>query len=420
MADISFWGGVGVIGSSKILIEQEGWRVLLDFGLDFSPGAGLFRQGVKLRSAYALYDRLKTGQVPLIPHIYRADAMHGFPLAAGTDHRTALFITHGHIDHIGLTGWVDPAIPIYCSPQTCQLMNALAAAGDVPEGHMPSLVPMEQNVGLTWGPFVITRYPVDHDVVGASGYAVETEDGVVAFTGDIRLHGRYPERSRNFAQAVHGARALVIEGTTLSFGFGEAPRTEGEVDQLFVKAIHETPGLVLLTLYPRNLERVQAFLELARKEGRTMVWPCAMATFFRSWGFDGIVSFPDDVDSDSINRDPSKFILQVNPEFLPWLLELPVGPGSVFLHANGEPLGTFDPQWDVLQDWLKFLHVPFWPIGTGGHAVPDDLNRLVEWIEPDILFPLHSQEPDRLIPPPGTVRWLPQRGGRRYPLGGRT
>ena len=37
MADISFWGGVGVIGSSKVLIEQDSWRVLLDMGLDFSP-----------------------------------------------------------------------------------------------------------------------------------------------------------------------------------------------------------------------------------------------------------------------------------------------------------------------------------------------------------------------------------------------
>lgn len=93
-------------------------------------------------------------------------------------------------------------------------------------------------------------------------------------------------------------------------------------------------------------------------------------------------------------------------------------PGSVFVHANGEPLGAFDPGWDVLQDWLKFLHVPFWSIGTSGHASPEDLNRLVQWVQPDILFPLHSREPDRLLPPPGTLRWLPERGGKRYPLGG--
>ena len=420
MADISFWGGIGVIGSSKILIEQQGWRVLLDFGLDFAPGAGLFRHGVKLRPDYILSDRLRTGQAPMIPHIYRSDAMHGFPLPAGSDQHTALFISHGHLDHMGLIGWVDPAVPIYCSPDTHRLMNALTQAGDTPEGHAPTLISMEEGQAVKWGPFRVTRYSVDHDVVGASGYAVETEDGVVAFTGDIRLHGRRPELSRSFAQAVHGARALVIEGTTLSLGFREAPRTEAMVDELFNRALHDTPGLMLLTLYPRNLQRVEAFLALARQTGRKLVWPPAMATLFRAWGLKDILAFGEDVGVTAIQSDPRQFVLQVNPEFLPWLLDLPVGPGSVFLHANGEPLGAFDPQWDVLQDWLKFLHVPFWPIGTGGHASPDDLNQLVEWVKPDILFPLHSQEPDRLIPPPGTMRWLPQRGGRRYSLGGRS
>ena len=420
MAEISCWGGVGVIGSSKILIEQGKWRVLLDFGLDFAPGAGLFRSGVALRPEYALYDRLRTGQVPLLPHIYRTDAMHGFPLASGSDGHTALFISHAHIDHIGLTGWVDPTIPIYCSPETHRLMDALAQAGDIPEGYAPSLIAMEEGQPLQWGPFQVRRYPVDHDVVGASGYAVKTEDGVVAFTGDIRLHGRHPELSQRFAQTVHGARALVIEGTTLSFGFRQAPRTEGAVDELFARALTETPGLILMSLYPRNLERVESFLNIARDAGRGIVWPPAMAALCRAWGLQDILAFGSDVDVATIQSNPASFILQVNPEFLPWLLELPVGPGSVFLHANGEPLGAFDPQWDVLSDWLKFLHVPFWQIGTGGHASPDDLNQLVEWVQPEILFPLHSQEPDRLIPPPGTMRWLPQRGGRRYPLGGRS
>lgn len=419
MAEISFWGGVGIIGSSKVLIEQAGWRVLLDFGLDFNPGGGLFRQGVAMRPQYQLLDRLKTGQIPLIPHIYRADAMHGYPLEAGSDGKTALFVTHGHIDHIGLTGWVDPAIPIYCSPDTRRLMAALAAAGDVPEGHAPTLLEAAEREPIRFGPFEVTRYSVDHDVVGASGYAVKTENGVVAFTGDIRLHGRHPEKSLDFARQVHGARALVIEGTTLSFGFQVSQRPETAVDDLFEEALNQTPGVVLTTLYPRNLERVEAFLARARKVGRTIWWPKAMARLLAAWGFSGIAEWDAGTSIDRIQRAPSQHVVVVSPDFYPWLLELPLA-GAVFIHANGEPLGPFDPKWDVLQDWLKFLRVPFWSIGTGGHASPDDLNRLVEMVRPDILFPLHSQEPDRLIPPPGVMRWLPQRGGRRYSLAGRS
>lgn len=418
MAKISFWGGVGVIGSSKILIEQDGWRVLLDFGLDFSPGQGLFRSHIEPRRGHVLRDRLRTGGAPWLPHVYHPDAVRGLDLPAGTDGKTALFITHCHIDHIGLIGWVDSGIPIYCSPDTARMMSALERAHDGVEGGVPVLRSLEDGETAQFGPFRVTRYPVDHDVIGASGYAVETEDGIVAFTGDIRLHGRHPEKSLAFAQTVRHARALVIEGTTLSFGFRSAQVTELEVDRQFLSALTKTPGLVMMTAYPRNIERLESFLSLAKEAGRVILWPEPHATFLRNMDIPDVVRL-DDVPLADIQADPRRFVVQIAVRDIPSLLDLPSGPGSVFLHANGEPLGAFDPDWDALHDWVKFTHTPFWPIGTGGHASPDDLNRLVEVVAPDILFPLHSMEPDRLIPPPGTVRWLPQRGGRRFSLAGR-
>ncbi|MCY0877679.1 MAG: MBL fold metallo-hydrolase [Firmicutes bacterium] len=419
MATVSFWGGIGVIGSSKILIEQDGWRVLLDFGLDFTPGRGLFRGPVSPRPGHALKDRLRTGGAPWLPHLYRPEAVQGLDLPGGSDGRTALFITHAHLDHIGLTGWVDPAVPLYCSPDTQRLMEALAQSGQDVEGGHPRFQVIPDGGTIAFGPFRVTRYPVDHDVIGASGYAVETDDGILAFTGDIRLHGRHPELSLAFADAVHGARALVIEGTTLSQGFQHITIPESEVDRRFASALAQTPGLVMMTLYPRNIERVTAFLALAQNQGRRILWPEPTARFLRALGLQPIDSLAD-TGLDEIVAHPEGYVVQMALDELPLLLDLPTGPGSVFLHANGEPLGPFDPAWEVLQDWLKWTHTPFWPIGTGGHASPDDLHRLVEWVAPEIVFPLHSQEPDRLIPPPGTVRWLPERGGRRYPLSGRS
>ena len=45
-ATVEFWGGVGVIGSSKVLITEGDHRVLLDFGLDIPRGTDLFRPPV--------------------------------------------------------------------------------------------------------------------------------------------------------------------------------------------------------------------------------------------------------------------------------------------------------------------------------------------------------------------------------------
>ncbi len=416
MVEVSFWGGVGVIGSSKILIEDGEWRVLLDFGLDYHPGRGLFRLGVAPRPERALADRLRTDAAPWVPHLYKASALAGTGLPGGSDGKTAVFITHAHLDHIGLTGWVDPDVPMFASPETIRLMDALQQAGDGVEGGTPRLQPLVEGWPFSFGPFEVRRYAVDHDILGASGYAVATRDGVVAFTGDIRLHGRHPERSRAFCHSVAGARALVIEGTTLSFGFAEVERTEAEVDRLFAEILAATPGLVLLTVYPSNLERVVAFVAAAGAAGRTMVWPRRLAHFFRSIGLASIRAWGEDISLDEIARRPAQFVVDLESADWPVMLDLPVGPASVFLHANGEPLGPFDPRWEVLQEWLKFTHTPFWPIGTGGHASPDDLRWMVESVRPDIVFPLHSQAPERLMTPPGTLCWLPQRGGRRYSL----
>jgi ribonuclease J len=423
MARISFWGGVGIIGSSKILIEQDGWRVLLDFGLDYQPGLGLFRLGVEPRPAMAhrLRDRLRTGGAPWLPHVYRREAVGDLSLPGGSDGRTAVFITHAHLDHMGLTGFLDEQIPLYASPETVRLVDALQRSGEPVEGGSPKFQAMAARTPLAFGPFRVTRFPVDHDVVGASGYAVETEDGVVAFTGDIRLHGRRSHESLAFADAVHGARALVIEGTTLTAGFRVPERTEAQVDQSFEEVLGATPGLALVALYPRNIERLVAFRDVAGKTGRELLLPEPQAQLFRtytgesirSWGEDG-----GDVRIAVIRQEPGHYVLQMTKDRWPVMLDLPMGPGSVFIHANGEPLGPFDPAWDLLQEWLRHLHTPFWAIGAGGHASPDDLNRLVERAAPEILFPLHSLEPDRLIPPPGTLRWLPQRG-RVFELGGR-
>lgn len=93
MADISFWGGVGVVGSSKVLIEQDGWRVLVDFGIEFSSPRSLYRGDVSPRPEHFLKDLLRVGSAPSVPALYHTGALQGMDLKPGGDGRTALFIS---------------------------------------------------------------------------------------------------------------------------------------------------------------------------------------------------------------------------------------------------------------------------------------------------------------------------------------
>jgi ribonuclease J len=415
MARIRFFGGVGVIGGSRILIEEDGHRVLLDIGQDYRPGRGLMRPPAGYREERELEDRLRVGDAPRIERLYRPDLVGASGLPSGADGRTAVFVTHGHIDHAGLAAFVDPAIPLYASLDTVRLEADLAASGEAAAGERAAFQALEAGSAVSVGPLRVTRLDVDHDVPGASGYLVESPTGRLAYTGDFRLHGRHPERSQAFARAAAGVDVLVIEGTTLGAPPNQRVRTEAQVDQAFAEALTTVDGLVLLALYPRNLERVAAFLAIAQSAGREILWPPGAAAFLAACGL--AAASWQTLGAAHIARDRARYVVAVGSRDLPLLLDLPLGPKSAYLHANGEPLGAFDPAWELLMEWLGHLAVPFRDIGTGGHATADDLAWTVNSVAPRAVFPLHTQAPERLFPAAGGVRRLAHYD-RLYALGG--
>ena len=409
MARLRFYGGVGVIGATKVVVEQDGWRVLLDMGADIPGREGLMRSPLRLPEGSELRARILLGEAPRIEHLYRPDAVDGTGLAGGGDGRSALFITHCHIDHVGLMGWVDPAVPIYAAEETARMLEALEDTGQGLEGGRVSVRPLAEGAPVAVGPLVVERYRVDHDIPGASGYLVHTDDGIVAYPGDLRLHGRHPELSERFAARARGAAALLMEGTSLSGDPRFTVRSEAQVEAAFDEALGRTPGLVLIALYPRDIERLTAFTTITVRRGRQILWPPLTAAFLRAWGLEDVR----ELDADSlgeVRRDPSRYIVQLAANELGTLLDLPTGPGSMFLHANGEPLGPFQAGWDLLEQWLARLQVPFTVIGTSGHATPHDLHRVLEIAQPKVLYPVHTADPYRLLPPPGTVRVLAEYG----------
>lgn len=420
MAHLSFFGGVGRIGSTKLLVEQDGWRALFDLGLMIPDQQHLLQPWLKLRPGTELAARLRVGEAPRLAHLYRPDALTaltGGELEGGADGKTAVFVSHCHVDHMGLIGWVDEGVPIYAAPDTVRMVDALEAAGLGLEGGRPKMRAMAEDEVVEVGPLRVERVAVDHDVPGASGYLVHTDGGLVAYSGDLRLHGRHPERTARFAARAAGAVALVVEGTSLSGDPAMPVTDEASVDGSYDKVLARAPGLVLQSVYPRDTERVVAFTEIAARHGRQVLWPEPLARFLAEYGFEGVRALDDEAVRE-VRASPAGFAVQVAVADLARLLDLPLGPGSVFVHANGEPLGPFhQPGWDMLHRWLAYLQVPWCSVGTGGHLTPGDLDVFVEQVEPVDVYPVHTSDPFRLVPPAGARRVLPEYG-RRYPVGG--
>src|SRR5947199_10091502 len=72
--NITCFGGANEIGGNKILLEEDGKRLLMDFGMAFGRSGGYF-DGVLLkeRSARGLLDPLALGLVPPLRGLLRDD-----------------------------------------------------------------------------------------------------------------------------------------------------------------------------------------------------------------------------------------------------------------------------------------------------------------------------------------------------------
>ena len=446
---VSFWGGLGVIGGTKVLVEEAGWRVLLDFGMPYTVLDSFFDSRLCPRPGNSLKDYLEFGYTPPLDRLYPAEAVAGTtvaPLPSGEPPRTAVFISHLHLDHMGLLDLLAPQVPVYQTPDSERLQRGLYQAGLSTVRSTPGYTVADRG-RIRVGPLEVEAVLVDHDLPGAAGYIVHTSAGAVAYSGDLRLHGLHPERTRRFAQRARevGVVALVLEGTALFPGTApHANDPEASVAEQVAEELRGSPGLVLINPYPRNVERVISLARAAREAGRTLVLEAGTASLIHNWvrSFDreglgesnwpvdlpgicayrGAVVSGDDrpipglptVGAEDIRRDQDHFLLQLSYVHLAELVDLRPAEGSVFIHSDGEPLGGFDPAYENLKRWLDHFHLPLVPIRSSGHASPEDLTWIAREVGAGVLFPVHSMHPE-LLQVPGSHQVLPE-FGRRYEL----
>ncbi len=60
--------------------------------------------------------------------------------------------------------------------------------------------------------FEIKAFEVDHSIYGATAYILYG-DSAIAYTGDIRTHGRYGNRTEEFVKNAKNASVLIVECT---------------------------------------------------------------------------------------------------------------------------------------------------------------------------------------------------------------
>ena len=450
MIRITALGGAGEIGGNKILLEDDGTRLMLDFGISYTRRGQFFEEYLKPRAAAGLADLVVTGVLPNASGLYRPDLLRlggpGVPALHHAPAVDALLLSHAHLDHAGHLGFLDERIPTFCSPLCRGILVALAGSrGRDFESEFVDFRPrpafpdrrglsIPRRFELVEGRFQVgdlscRALPVDHSMLGCVAFLIRTSRGNVLYTGDLRFHGPEAALSEAMLDAARaeGVWLLLAEGTRLDVA---ERRTEADVFEECLAAVRGASGPVIADFAPRDLYRLATFLRIARETGREMVIlpqdafllkellgmhhlvpdpkrpPIVIlkerkmsGTYsekdYQKWER-SVLAFPTARTLDELKPVRDRLILALSFWDILNLVDLEVGADALYIRSSSEAHSEEQALDDRrLDNWLTLLGVTRRiQSHASGHAPQPDLVRMVQTLRPEVLVPVHTARPD--------------------------
>ncbi len=240
-------GGLGEIGLNMMLVEFGDDLVAVDCGLMFPD----------------------PDEMPGIDHVIPDSA---YALAKRDGFR-AVFVTHGHEDHVGALPYLlrEARVPVYGTPMTLALVAERLREHGLHESA--DLRPMRPRDVVDVGPFRVEPIRVTHSIVDGIGLAIDTPVGTLVHTGDFKLDpspldGEAPDFARFAELGDQGVLLLCSDSTNV-----ERPghtRPEIEVGQALRERFGLARGRVILATFASHVHRIQQVLTLAAEHGRAV------------------------------------------------------------------------------------------------------------------------------------------------------
>ncbi|HHU08368.1 MAG TPA: ribonuclease J [Clostridiaceae bacterium] len=184
----------------------------------------------------------------------------------------AVFVTHGHEDHLGALPWLlkEFNVPVYGNAMTLKLLERkLEDRGTRVKNPDLRLLRSGQRVGA--GSFQVEFIHVNHSIADANALAITTPLGVVIHTGDFKIDYTPPTGEpinlQRFAElGKKGVLALLSDSTNIEVS--GSTMSEKAVGDTFKNLFSKAKGRIFVATFSSNIFRLQQIIEAAEAENR--------------------------------------------------------------------------------------------------------------------------------------------------------
>ncbi len=379
-------GGSGEIGMNVNLYGCDGKWMMVDLGMSFGaneyPGTELL---------FADIDFIEERSEDLL----------------------GIVLTHAHEDHIGAIPYfaADLGVPLYATPFTAELIRRKLQEANLLDEVEVRIIE-EDHGHIEIGPFEVTYIPLAHSIAEGNALVIDTPYGRVFHTGDWKLdedpiigEPTTEEELREIGD--EGVLAVVCDSTNV---FNPEPSgSEGAVYAGLMEEVKKWDGRrVMVTTFASNVARLQTLGEVAKATGRELAVAGRsldrMIEVAQDNGY--LADFPKTVDWDTAMGLPRGKVLimatggQGEPRAaLSRVAEdnhpLKLTSGDVVLFSSrqipGNELSIGKVQNKLAERGIVMVTDRQSMIHVSGHPGRPELEALYEWLQPEILVPVHGE-----------------------------
>ena len=410
---IEIYGGWNEVGGNCIVVKDGDKKIVFDQGIRYTV----------LRQFYG-------GRVEPLG-ISELRSINAVPDPSVFEGAEALYISHTHLDHLGLLSGVPSDVEIvFPEPEVLQMTVAdwyktsTSWLSYVPPQYSSKIVSAKKLEADGRG---VAAVPVHHSAYPSTAYIYFGKSVTIFYSGDLRLESPTNLFQHNLGEYLEKlglghVDIAIVEGTNFGFEIENFPVTVQILQDIFATTLL-LYDLVAVSIDPLDLELFTFIYSYSQTFGRRVVVASKRIYWILKYlkdliGMDISNMFvaseletppPTPLDFASIIHDvlknPREYILVVDlinlleilRKLRLWTEEISI-PKAVALLTDPEPRETpKEVEERVVTKWLKLLGFDVYRVRLSGHYHQHNFQDLINIVKPKKLIPIHTEAPQQMI-----------------------